>query len=87
MCYQLTDALSRGAAVPGEVAVAGDAAAVLATGDDLGPRSVFVQASTTIVLIDAATSRPRRITPAERAFWEQLLDEPVAMRRRVGGSG
>ena len=84
VCYQITDALGgRGAAVPGgDVTVGGDVAAVVAAVDALGPRSVFVQASTTIVLIDAATSRPRRITTAERAIWEQLLDEPVTMRRR-----
>lgn len=50
--------------------------------DDDGARSVLVQAASTLVLIDAATERPRRITPDERAVWEPYLEEPVAMRRR-----
>lgn len=41
-----------------------------------------VRAMTTLVLVDAATGRPRRITEEERAAWSELLDEPVAFRRR-----
>jgi acyl-CoA thioester hydrolase len=47
-----------------------------------GAPEVLVQATTTLVLIDAATSRPRRITPEERAVWEPYVEEPVVMRRR-----
>ena len=46
-------------------------------------RVVLAQAATTLVLIDAATSRPRRITADERAAWEVYLEEPVALRRRA----
>ncbi|MBX9245934.1 thioesterase family protein [Actinotalea ferrariae] len=47
-----------------------------------GGGPVFVQAASTLVLIDAATERPRRITAEERAVWEPYVEEPVAMRRR-----
>ena len=47
-----------------------------------GVRSVFVQATTTLVLIDASTGRPRRITPEEREAWEVYRDTPVVLRRR-----
>ena len=47
-----------------------------------GQRAVFVQACTTLVLIDAATARPRRITPAERAVWQEFLEAPIVLRRR-----
>ncbi|HRA49393.1 thioesterase family protein [Actinotalea sp.] len=45
-------------------------------------RLVYVQARTTLVLVDAASGRPRRITPEERAVWLPYLEVPVAMRRR-----
>lgn len=45
-------------------------------------RTVFVQARTTLVLVDAATGRPRRITSEERATWEPYLEAPVELRRR-----
>ncbi len=56
---------------------------LLTTGDE-PERRVFVQAATTLVLIDAATGRPRRITEAERATWGEYLEEPLVMRRRGG---
>lgn len=39
-------------------------------------------ASTSIVMVDAASGRPRRLAPDERAALEALLDEPVQFRRR-----
>lgn len=42
----------------------------------------YARAVTTIVLIDAATGSPRRITPAERAVWEPYVEAPVTFRRR-----
>lgn len=45
-------------------------------------RQVFVQAATTVVLLDAATNRPRRLTDEERAVWAPLVGPPVAWRRR-----
>jgi len=47
------------------------------------PRVTYVKASTTLVLVDAATDRPRRMHPHERAAWEPYLDEPLTFRRRA----
>jgi acyl-CoA thioester hydrolase len=47
------------------------------------PQTTFVKASTTLVLVDAETERPRRILPEERAAWEPFLDEPLQFRRRA----
>ena len=49
-----------------------------------GVRTVFVQALTTLVMIDAATGRPRRITAEERAAWQPYSGPPVQWRRRGG---
>ena len=46
------------------------------------PRTLYTRAVTTIVLVDAATERPRRITADERAAWEPYLGEPLEFRRR-----
>ena len=48
-----------------------------------GETTVYVRASTTMVLIDATTERPRRSGATERAAWAPYLEEPVAMRRRA----
>lgn len=42
----------------------------------------YVRAVTTIVVIDAATNRPRRISPQEREAWEPFAGEPLEFRRR-----
>ncbi|SFA72621.1 acyl-CoA thioester hydrolase [Cellulomonas marina] len=44
---------------------------------------VHARAESTLVLMDTATGRPRRIGPAERAVWEPYVEEPVALRRRT----
>ena len=46
------------------------------------PRVLYTRAVTTIVLVDAATERPRRIGEAEREAWEPYLGDPIAFRRR-----
>lgn len=46
------------------------------------PRTLYTRATTTIVLADAASGRPRRISDAERAAWKPYLGEPLAFRRR-----
>ena len=46
------------------------------------PVVVYARATTTIVLVDAATGRPRRITDGERAAWEAHLDAPVVFTKR-----
>lgn len=50
--------------------------------DVAGPVEVFVRAETTIVLVDASTGAPRRLTAQERATWSRYVEEPVPMRRR-----
>ncbi len=47
-----------------------------------GTRHVFVQAATTVVMLDAASGRPRRLTDAERAVWEPYVGPAVTWRRR-----
>jgi acyl-CoA thioester hydrolase len=42
----------------------------------------YARATTTVVLVDAATGRPRRLTVAERAAWSPFLEEPIVLRRR-----
>lgn len=42
----------------------------------------YARASTTIVVVDAATGSPRRLGTDERAAWEPFLEDPVAFRRR-----
>ena len=44
---------------------------------------LYARASTTIVLVDAVTQRPRRITPVERAAWQPYVEEPVPFSRRI----
>jgi acyl-CoA thioester hydrolase len=46
------------------------------------PRVLYTRAVTTIVLVDAASERPRRIDDRERAAWEPYVGEPIAFRRR-----
>jgi acyl-CoA thioester hydrolase len=46
------------------------------------PRLLYTRAETTLVLANAADSRPRRITPDERAAWEPYLEAPVTFRSR-----
>lgn len=41
----------------------------------------YVRAATTVVMVDAATGRPRRLTDDERAAWGEYVEEPVAFRR------
>ncbi len=45
---------------------------------------LYAQAVSTIVLVDAATGRPRRITEVERAAWSRYLGEPLDLGRRRG---
>ncbi|TFD34339.1 acyl-CoA thioesterase [Cryobacterium sp. TMT1-19] len=49
----------------------------------LEPAVLFAQASTTIVLVDAATERPRKINEVERAAWAPYVDEPIRFTRRA----
>ncbi|MBD8060134.1 acyl-CoA thioesterase [Cellulomonas sp. JH27-2] len=42
----------------------------------------YAKAATTIVVVDAATEKPRRISADERAAWEPYVEEPLTFRRR-----
>ncbi|MEO6942721.1 MAG: thioesterase family protein [Terrimesophilobacter sp.] len=42
---------------------------------------LVVRAESTMVFIDAATQRPRRISDAERAAWEPYFGDPIAFKR------
>lgn len=43
---------------------------------------VYTRAATTLVLVDAATQRPRRLSDAEREAWSPHVEDPVAFRAR-----
>jgi acyl-CoA thioester hydrolase len=46
------------------------------------PRSLSTRAASTLVLVDAATQKPRRITDMERAAWAPYLEPPVTFAHR-----
>ncbi len=46
------------------------------------PNVLFARAATTLVLVDAASQRPRRISELERAAWSPYLEEPVTFTKR-----
>ena len=43
-----------------------------------------VRAMTTLVLVDEASGRPRRMSEVERTSWLEFVDEPLVFRRRRG---
>ncbi|MGO1392418.1 acyl-CoA thioesterase [Agrococcus casei] len=43
---------------------------------------VYARATTTVVMVDAATGSPRRLTDAERSTWEPFTEDPIEFRRR-----
>jgi len=42
---------------------------------------LYARAATIVVMLDASTGAPRRLTDAERAAWEPYLGPPVDFRR------
>jgi acyl-CoA thioester hydrolase len=46
------------------------------------PRVLYARASSTIVLVDVASERPRRISALERSAWSPYLAAPVEFSRR-----
>ncbi|UWD80197.1 acyl-CoA thioesterase [Curtobacterium flaccumfaciens] len=42
---------------------------------------LYTRATTALVMVDAATNRPRRLTDTERAACEHYLEEPVQFSR------
>ena len=49
-------------------------------GDD--ESTLYAKASTTVVLVDAASGRPRRMSDREREAWAAHVDAPVAFAKR-----
>lgn len=47
------------------------------------PGRPFVRATSTLVMLDAATGAPRRLGEAEREAWEPFVEDPVTHRRRA----
>jgi acyl-CoA thioester hydrolase len=43
---------------------------------------LYARATTTIVLVDAATERPRKINALERAAWTPYLESPLTFTRK-----
>lgn len=48
----------------------------------LAEQQLFARATTTIVLVDATTGKPRRITDTEREAVAAYVEEPLTFRRR-----
>jgi acyl-CoA thioester hydrolase len=46
------------------------------------PRVLTTRAASTLVLVDAATQQPRRISPEERAAWSPYLEDAVRFTSR-----
>jgi acyl-CoA thioester hydrolase len=45
-------------------------------------QALYARATTVMVLVDAASGRPVRLSPEMRAAWEPLAGEPLTYRRR-----
>lgn len=45
------------------------------------PQTTYARASGVMVMLDAATQRPRVLTDAERAAWTPVLGEPITFTR------
>ncbi|WP_240658879.1 acyl-CoA thioesterase [Microbacterium sp. CPCC 204701] len=45
-------------------------------------RTLYARATTVVVKVDAATGRPMRLTPEERAAWSPYLGEPLVYAHR-----
>lgn len=50
--------------------------------DGVSPRVLFTKASTTLVMVRAATGRPERISDELRAAWGPYVEEPIEFGRR-----
>ena len=45
-------------------------------------QELYARSSAVLVMVDAQTGRPRRLTDEQRAAWTPLLGEPIAYTRR-----
>lgn len=46
------------------------------------PRQLYTKAATTIVMVEAASGRPKRISDEQREAWAPYVEEPVAFTKR-----
>ncbi|GMA28233.1 hypothetical protein GCM10025874_14860 [Arenivirga flava] len=49
---------------------------------EVAPAVLYTRATTTIVLVDRASERPRRISDRERDVWSPYLEAPLEFSRR-----
>lgn len=49
---------------------------------DDDPQTLYARATAVIVMVDAASGRPRRLNPVERAAWAPYVDDPVGYAQR-----
>lgn len=47
------------------------------------PRQLFTRAATTLVMVTAATGKPKRIADSLREVWEPYIEAPIAFAKRV----
>jgi len=59
-----------------------DVSYVIKDANETGGHTIYAKAATTLVMVDTATGKPRRISPAEREAWEPYVEEPVTFRHR-----
>ena len=52
------------------------------TSEGAPERSLFAKASSTLVMVDAATGKPQRISAVARSAWEPYVEEPIVFDRR-----
>lgn len=45
-------------------------------------QTLYARASTTVVMVDSKTLKPRRISDTERAAWEPYVEDPIVFSRR-----
>lgn len=50
--------------------------------DGIEPRVLYTRAATTLVMVTAATGRPRRIDEELRRVWAPYVEEPLAFTKR-----
>ena len=46
------------------------------------PQELYARSSAVLVMVDAESGRPRRLTDEQRAAWTPLLDDPIVYARR-----
>ncbi|GAA2013572.1 acyl-CoA thioesterase [Microbacterium ulmi] len=54
----------------------------LETAERSGGQTVYARATSIVVKVDAATGRPLRLSPEERAAWSPYVDDPIVYTHR-----